>query len=115
MAVHRPVPVSVRVPSDEVVVQSDGIFEPVLSHGMLDVLNGALEWELGTVDADDREVGLVVLGHGSTPTSSGARPRTANRRAGVDDVRPRHHPQPRGTIMVPLGYTVHEVRRWREP
>ena len=59
----RPVPVSVRVPSDEVVVQSDGILEPVLPHGALDVLNGPLECELGTVDADDREVGLVLIVH----------------------------------------------------
>jgi hypothetical protein len=58
-----PVPVSVRVPSDEVVVQSDGILEPVLPHGTLDVLNGPLECELGTVDADDREVGLVTIVH----------------------------------------------------
>src|SRR5204863_2714661 len=42
----RPVPVSVRVPSDEVVVQSDGILEPMLPHGTLDVLNGPLESEL---------------------------------------------------------------------
>jgi hypothetical protein len=39
----RPVPVSVRVPSDEVVVQSDGLLELVLPHGTLDVLNGPLE------------------------------------------------------------------------
>jgi hypothetical protein len=38
----RPVPVSVRVASDEVAVQSDRILEPVLPHGMLDVLNGPL-------------------------------------------------------------------------
>jgi hypothetical protein len=59
----RPVPVSVRVPSDEVVVQSDGILEPVLPHCTLDVLNGPLECELRTVDADDREVGLVLSVH----------------------------------------------------
>ena len=53
----RPIPVPVRVPSDEVVVQSDGILELVLPHGTLDVLNGPLEQELGTVDADDREGG----------------------------------------------------------
>jgi hypothetical protein len=57
------VPGSVRVPSDEVVVQPDGIFEPMLPHGMLDVLSGPLEWELGSVDADDRQVGLVQLVH----------------------------------------------------
>src|SRR3954451_8275460 len=57
----RPVLVSVRVPSDEVVVQPDGIVEPVLLHGTLDVLNGPLECELGTVDADDPEVGLVLI------------------------------------------------------
>src|SRR4051812_11538075 len=47
----RPVPVSVRVPSDEVVVQSDGILEPVLPHGTLDVLNGPLGPELDQDDA----------------------------------------------------------------
>src|SRR4051812_2150285 len=71
MRYGRPVPVSVRVPSDEVVVQSDGILEPVLPHGTLDVLNGPLECELGTVDADDREVGLVLIVH-STQESEGA-------------------------------------------
>jgi hypothetical protein len=60
---RRPVPVSVCVPRDEVVVQSDGIFEPVLPQGTLDVLNGPLGCELGTVDADDREVGLVLTVH----------------------------------------------------
>src|SRR3954464_7148329 len=59
----RPVLVSVRVPSDGVVVQSDGILEPVFPHGTLDVLNGPLECELGTVDADDREVVLVLIVH----------------------------------------------------
>ncbi len=60
-----------RVPSDEVVVQPDGILEPALPHGTLDVLNGPLEWELGTVDADDREVGLVLIVH-STQEWEGA-------------------------------------------
>ena len=60
---RRPVPVSVCVPSDEVVVQSDGIFEPLLPHGTLDVLNGPLECKLGSVDAHDREVGLVLTVH----------------------------------------------------
>src|SRR3954447_18567506 len=60
---RRPVPVSVCVPSEEFVVQSDGIFEPVLPHGTLDVLNGVLECELETVDADDREVTLVRTVH----------------------------------------------------
>src|SRR5918996_810214 len=57
---RRPVPVSVCVPSDEFVVQSDRILEPVLPHGTLDVLNGPLECELGSVHADDREFGLVL-------------------------------------------------------
>src|SRR4051812_7740988 len=57
----RPVLVSVRIPSDEVVVQPDRILEPVLLDGTLDVLNGPLKCELGTVDADDPEVGLVLV------------------------------------------------------
>jgi hypothetical protein len=60
---RRPVPVSVCVPGDEVAGQSDGIFEPLLPHGALDVLNGPLECELGSVDADDRQVGLVLIVH----------------------------------------------------
>src|SRR5918998_62844 len=59
----RPVPVSVCVPGDEVVVQSDRVLEPVLPDGALDVLNGPLDCELGRVDADDREVGLVAPMH----------------------------------------------------
>ena len=37
-----------------------GYSSPCFLHGTLDVLNGPLECELGTVDADDREVGLVL-------------------------------------------------------
>lgn len=48
---RRPVPVSVCPPSDEFVVQSNGILERVLPHGTLDVLNVTLECELRTVDA----------------------------------------------------------------
>ena len=44
---------------------------PVLPHGTLDVLNGPLERELGTVGADDREVGLVLIVH-STQAWEGA-------------------------------------------
>jgi hypothetical protein len=33
----------------------------VLPHGTLDDLNGRLECELGTVVADNREVGLVTI------------------------------------------------------
>ena len=43
----------------------------MLPHGTLDVLNGPLECELGTVDADDREVGLVLIVH-STQEWEGA-------------------------------------------
>lgn len=57
------VPVSVRVPGDEVVVQPDRILEPVLMHGTLNVLNRALECELGTVDADHRAGRLILIVH----------------------------------------------------
>ena len=119
----RPVPISVCVPGEEFVVQSDGILEPVRLHGTLDVLDGDCSnansglWTPTTVKSGwyrsciRRRKGRVrwqfthanvqkssrttrsrraasisgspsgVFNHGSMPTSSGARPRTGNRRA----------------------------------
>src|SRR3954465_12384523 len=60
---RRPVPVSVCVPSDEVVADSDGILGALRPHGTLGVLNGPLECEFGSVDSDDRELRLIPTVH----------------------------------------------------